>query len=341
MNPIYGIALISLGSICASSFYVPINKIKKWSWESYWTVQGIFSWLVAPWLFALLTVPSGTLLSILSEAPLTAKMWAIFFGLLWGVGGLTFGLSMRYLGVSLGQSIALGFCAAFGTLIPPIVGGENLFATSQGILMVVGVAICIAGIAVIGYAGSLKSRNMTEEEKKAAVKEFALKKGLIIAVLAGVMSACMSFGIAAGKPIEDVARAHNTNPLFVTNPTYIFVLLGGFFTNFVYCIYLNIKNKTIKDYTSVSGGVFASNVFFCALGGVLWFMQFFFFGMGKSQMPASMSAFSWSILMALNIVFSNIWGLVLHEWKGTNAKTKLVLVVGILILIFSTFVVKF
>ncbi|MDP4183725.1 MAG: L-rhamnose/proton symporter RhaT [Bacteroidota bacterium] len=341
MNPIYGIALISLGSICAASFYVPIKKVKNWSWESFWTIQGIFAWLVAPWLFAFLTVPSGTLLSILSEAPTESKLWATFFGVLWGVGGLTFGLSIRYLGVSLGQSIALGFCAAFGTLIPPIVNGENLFSTPQGILMVVGVSVCIVGIAIIGYAGSLKSKNMTEEEKRAAVKDFALKKGLIIAVLAGVMSACMSFGIAAGKGIEDVALAHNTDPLFKTNPSYIFILLGGFFTNFVYCFYLNIKNKTIKDYLSVSKGVFASNLFFCALTGTLWFMQFFFFGMGKSKMPVSMVAFSWSILMALNIAFSNIWGVLLKEWKGAGAKTMIILLIGILTLIFSTFVVNF
>jgi L-rhamnose-H+ transport protein len=279
-------------------------------------------------------------MDILSESPLEAKMLATFFGVLWGVGGLTFGLSIRYLGIAMGQSIALGFCAAFGTLIPPIVAGRNLFATPEGILMVVGVAVAIAGIAIIGYAGSLKNKVLTEEERKAAVKEFALTKGLLIAVLAGIMSAAMSYGFEVGKPIEAVSREYGTNSLFQSNPTLIFILAGGFLTNLIYCGYLNIKNKTYRDYFSVSGKVFANNIFFTFLAGFLWFLQFHFYGMGKSQMPENIEVFSWSILMALNISLSNIWGLALNEWKGTGTKTKTVLIIGIIVLILSTFVVN-
>src|SRR6056297_479003 len=340
MNPIYGILLIAIGSIGAASFYVPFKKVKSWAWESYWISQGVAAWLIAPWVFALLVVPGGTLLDILAEAPARAKWLAIMFGAFWGVGGLTFGLSLRYLGVALGQSIALGFCAAFGTLIPPIVAGENLFASTAGILTLVGVAICVTGIAIIGYAGALKSKSLTEEQKKAAVKEFALKKGLLIAVLAGIMSASMNFGFEAGAPIEEVAASYGTNPLFVSNPSLIFILLGGFATNLVYCVYLNIKNGTGKDYFSVPGKVFVNNLFFTFLAGFLWFLQFHFFGMGKSQLPEEMSVFGWSILMALNISFSNIWGLFLKEWKGVSKKTITILIIGIIILILSTFVVN-
>jgi len=340
MKPLLGILLIAIGSIGASSFYVPFKKVKKWAWESYWITQGVAAWIIAPWLFAYLTLPDGTLLDIISESPTTAKWWAIFFGALWGVGGLTFGLSIRYLGVALGQSIALGFCAAFGTLIPPVVAGENLFSSASGILMLIGVAICVSGIAIIGYAGALKNKGLSAEEKKRAVKEFALKKGLIIAVFAGIMSACFSYGIESGSPIAETARSFGTNPLYLTNPVLIFILLGGFFTNFVYCAYLNIKNKTGKDYVSGGANIFFNNLFFTFLAGFLWFMQFQFFGMGKSQLPVSMSIFAWSILMALNIAFSNIWGIFLKEWKGTGAKTVIILLIGILVLILSTFVVN-
>ncbi len=251
MNPVAGILLIALGSIGAASFYVPFKKVKEWAWESYWLSQGVAAWLIAPWLFALIFIPEGELLPILRESPSSAKLMAMFFGVLWGFGGLTFGLSMRYLGVALGQSIALGLCAAFGTLIPAIVNGQDLFSTRAGILTVVGVSLTVAGIAVIGYAGALKSREMTEEDRRAAVKEFALKKGILIAIFAGIMSACFNFGFEAGKPIEDVALAHGTNPLFQKNPTLIFILLGGFITNLVYCGYLNIRNRTYRDYFSV------------------------------------------------------------------------------------------
>ena len=340
MNPLLGIGLIALGSIGAASFYVPFKKVKKWAWESYWLSQGVAAWLIAPWIFALFTVPGGTLLKILSESPTSAKLLAMLFGALWGIGGLTFGLSIRYLGVAMGQSIALGFCAAFGTLIPPIVAGNNLFGSTAGILTLAGVAICIAGIVIIGYAGSLKNKNLTDEQRKAAVKEFALKKGLIIAVFAGIMSACFNYGFEVGKPINEVARQYGTNELFLSNPTLIFILLGGFVTNCAYCVYLNIKNKTGRDYFSVDAGTFLNNIFFTFLAGLLWFLQFHFFGMGKSMLPESMAVFSWSILMALNISFSNIWGIILKEWKGVRRKTMIVLIIGIIVLILSTFVVN-
>jgi len=340
MDQIVSILLMAIGSICAASFYVPIKKVQGWSWESYWIVQGIFSWLVVPVLFAWLTVPSGTLREIIAQAPASSKALAVFYGALWGVGGLTFGLSMRYLGVALGQSIALGLCAGIGTLVPPLLGGQNLLADRSGILMVIGVGISLAGIATIGYAGGLKTRNMSEADRKAAVREFALRKGILIAILSGVMSAAFSFGLNAGKPIQEAALAFGTNPLFAKNPVILFVTLGGFITNLGYCVFLNIKNGTGKDYLSVRGGVFLNNLLFSAIGGTLWYLQFFFMGMGESKLPVAMVAFAWSILMSMNIAFSNIWGIILKEWKGAGSKTIYVLVSGILILILSTFVIK-
>jgi len=345
MNPLLGILLMAIGSACAASFYVPIRKVKGWSWEIYWIVQGFASWIIIPMLFACLTVPH--LQTIIANTPTHALLGSIFWGILWGVGGLTFGLSMRYLGVALGQSISLGFCGAFGTLIPPMVAGNNLLNSREGIIMLIGVAISIAGIAIVGYAGALKSQSMSEEDKRKAVKEFALKKGLLIAVLAGVMSACMNYGINglpgfldAGNLIQIEALAQGTNPLFATGPVYIFVMFGGFLTNFVYCFYLSIKNKSYKDFTNISGNILLLNVLFSFLGGTLWFLQFFFFGMGQSMLPVAMLTFGWSILMALNIIFSNVWGILLNEWKGSSVKTILVLSTGLIILILSIFVIK-
>jgi L-rhamnose-H+ transport protein len=265
---------------------------------------------------------------------------AMLFGILWGFGGLTFGLSLRYLGVALGQSIALGLCAAFGTLIPAFISGQNLLSSKAGLLTITGVALTVAGIVVIGYAGALKSKEMTEDEKRAAVKEFALKKGILIAIFAGIMSACFSFGFQSGKPIENIALEHGTNPLFQKNPTLIFILFGGFLTNLIYCVYLNIRNKTYRDYLTKDGSILLNNIGFTFLAGFLWFLQFHFFGMGSSKLPAVMSVFGWSILMALNIAISNIWGIILNEWKGAGKKTISVLVAGIIILVLSTFVVK-
>ena len=261
---------------------------------------------------------------------------AIVYGMLWGVGGLTFGLSMRYLGVALGQSIALGTCAGFGTLFPAILGGQDLLH-GEGLILLLGVCITLAGIAIIGYAGSLRARNMTEEEKQAAVKDFALTKGLAVALLAGVMSACFNLGLEAGSPISELVRSQGANELFVLNPVILLVTTGGFLTNAIYCIYQNGRNHTGKEYFSVSAGVLWNNVLFCALAGVLWYSQFFGLGMEKSFFADSpvMLAFSWSILMSLNVIFSNIWGILLKEWKGVDQKTIVVLVTGMCVLIFS------
>ena len=336
MEILLGLLIIAIGSFGQSSSYVPINKVKNWAWESFWIVQGIFAWLVFPLLGALLGVPEGMGLFELLGNGGAAK--AIVYGILWGVGGLTFGLSMRYLGVALGQSISLGTCAGFGTLLPAIFAGTNLFQ-GQGLILLVGVCITLAGIAVIGYAGSLRSKNMTEEEKKAAIKDFALTKGLLVALLAGVMSACFALGLDAGTPTKEAALTNGVKPLFAGLPVILLVTFGGFLTNAAYCIQQNIKNKTGKDYFSVPGGIFVNNVLFCALAGVLWYSQFFGLEMGKSFLVDSplLMAFSWSILMSLNVTFSNVWGILLKEWKGCNSKTISVLVIGLVILVFSVF----
>ena len=334
MEILIGLLIIAVGSFGQSSSYVPIRKVRDWSWESFWLVQGIFAWIVFPWLGASLALPEGVTLGALWAA---GGAWqSVFYGVLWGVGGLTFGLSMRYLGVALGQSIALGTCAAFGTLFPALLAGQNLFR-GEGLALLLGVCITLAGIAVIGYAGSLRSQNMTDEEKRAAVKDFALTKGLAVALLAGVMSACFNLGLESGNEVLAKAREAGASDLFALNPVILLVTLGGFCTNAVYCIFQNVKNGTGKDYFSVSGGTLLNNVLFCALAGVLWYSQFFGLGMGKSYFSDSpvMLAFSWSILMSLNVIFSNVWGILLKEWKGVDRRTIVVLITGMCILILS------
>ncbi|MDR0750699.1 MAG: L-rhamnose/proton symporter RhaT [Tannerellaceae bacterium] len=334
MNTIIGLLIIAIGSFGQSSSYVPVNKVKGWSWECFWLVQGIFAWLLFPLLGALLAVPEGSSLAQILSASPSAALKAMGFGILWGIGGLTFGLSMRYLGIALGQSIALGTCSAFGTIIPALMKGTDLFH-GNGLILLIGVCITLGGIAVIGYAGSLRAKNMTEEEKKAAVKEFALTKGLLVALLAGIMSACFALGLEAGEPLV----AEGSNELFKTLPATLMVTLGGFFTNAAYCIFQNIKNKSGKDYFAVPGDTLLGNVLFCALAGVLWYSQFFGLGMGKSYFAGSpvMLAFSWSILMSLNVILSNVWGIILKEWKGTGVTTIYVLIAGMALLIFSLF----
>ena len=339
MEILIGLLIIAVGAFCQSSSYVPINKIKGWSWESYWLVQGIFAWLVFPILGALLAVPAGHSLCELFTAGNSFNiLMTILFGALWGVGGLTFGLSMRYLGVALGQSIALGTCAAGGTLLGPVL--LNAFFPELNTLasltfaVISGVVVTLLGIAVIGIAGMMKAKSLPEEEKRAAVKDFNFPKGLAIALLAGVMSGCFNVGLEFGK---DINFGDLTNPMFKTLPATMLVTLGGFVTNAIYCLYQNGKNKSFGDYKQ--GKLWANNALFCALAGALWYSQVFGMSLGKGFLTESptLMTLSFCILMALNVTFANLWGIILKEWKGCSKRTIAVLVLGICILVVSSF----
>ena len=333
MNIVLGLLIIAVGAFCQSSSYVPINKIKNWNWESYWIVQGVFAWLVLPFLGAQLAVPAGhSLLELFSSDPRATGL-TVFYGILWGVGGLTFGLSMRYLGVALGQSLALGTCAALGTLLAPVFTGHAADLTTS---VVIGVVVTLVGIAIIGIAGKMKESSLSEEEKRAAVKDFNFKRGILVALLAGFMSACFNIGLAQGASL----RFEGVNPMFAALPATLLVTVGGFLTNAAYCFFQNQKNGTWGDY--LKGDVWGNNLVFCILAGALWYSQFFGLSLGQGFLKDSptLVTFSFCILMALNVVFSNVWGIILKEWKGCSRKTLTVLIAGLVVLIISTFLPK-
>lgn len=337
-NPFFGIMLHALGGFAAGSFYIPFKRVRGWAWESYWLVGGVFSWIVAPWIVALVVCPN--VLDVLRAAPTKNLLWSYFFGVLWGVGGLTFGLSMRYLGMSLGYALALGFCAAFGTIIPPAFNGQlpGLVAAPSGLVTLAGVLVCLVGIAICGRAGIRKEREMSPEQKQAVIKEFNFARGFWVAVFAGVMSACMAFAIAAGKPIAEIAVAHGTPDLWKNTPVFVVILAGGFTTNLLWCIALNFRNRTGCDYVRGNGGSLAVNYTFSALAGIIWYLQFMFYGMGTTKM-GRYDFSSWTIHMAFIIVFSNLWGLFFHEWRGVSLRAHRLIRVGIAVLIASTLVV--
>lgn len=338
-NILIGLLIIAVGAFCQSSSYVPINKVRAWSWESYWLVQGVFAWVVLPLLGAQLAVPAGhTLPELLATAPRFSVWMTVLFGVLWGVGGLTFGLSMRYLGVALGQSIALGTCAALGTIMGPVM--LQCFYPEQQPLqqltwaVLIGVAVTLVGIAVIGVAGGMKTRSLSDEEKRAAVRDFNFPKGLAIALLAGFMSGCFNVGLTFGQDIHFA----DTPDMYRTLPATLLVTLGGFLTNAAYCLWQNHRNHTWGDYARRD--VWPRNLLFCLLAGALWYSQFFGLSLGKGFLTSSpvLTTLAFCILMALNVVFSNVWGIILKEWRGCSRATIAVLLLGIVILIFSSFI---
>ena len=378
-NPALGVFFHWLGGLASGSFYVPYRGVRRWSWETYWLVGGIFSWIIAPWFLG--SLMTRDLLAVLSEAPSSTLFWSFFFGLLWGIGGLTFGLTMRFLGLSLGMAVALGLCAAFGTLMPPIFSGvfvSQVLGTNSGRVILFGIFVCLLGIAAAGLAGIFKERAMSPDEQKAAIQEFDLKKGLAVATLSGVMSACFAYGLAAGAPIKALTLKHGTPTLWQGLPVLVVVLIGGFATNFLWCLALNIRNRTgyqyfiaapkryspVAEETIVETAIDApsrevvehmpsgkkndgekpvpmlANYLFCALAGTTWYFQFFFYTMGETQM-GKYGFSSWTLHMASIIIFSSLWGIGLKEWKGAGVPAIRLLTLALFLLVGSTMIVGY
>jgi len=385
VNLATGVLFHWLGGLASASFYIPYRGVRRWSWETYWIVGGLFSWIIAPSLLASLLVPDLYLL--IGAAPRSSLMWCYLFGVLWGIGGLTFGLTMRYLGIALGMAVALGFCAAFGTLMPPLFDGKfgELLSSTSGLTVLAGVLACLVGIGISGAAGMSKEAELSPEAKAVAVKEFDFKKGMVVAVFAGVMSSCFAYGLAAGRPLGEITKgaleASGGSLLWQNLPVLVVVLWGGFTTNFIWCVALNIRNRSSHEYLntprshisemSAAEGMMMSaapeiaanreavahgscgssardegpapllrNYLLCAVAGITWYLQFFFYSMGETKMGAYTFS-SWTLHMASIIIFSTIWGIFLHEWRGVSRRTSSLVFLGLLVLIVSTVIVGY
>jgi len=496
MNPLLGVFYHWLGGVASGSFYVPFRGVKRWSWETSWIVAGVFSWIIAPWVFATLMVTDVT--RVLAQTDGEVWLYAAGFGSLWGLGGLTFGLTMRYLGMSLGMAVALGYCTVFGTLIPPLFKGEfqaKLLGPASGRWVLAGLLVCVLGIIITALAGRAKGQCAGQDTAPKAVNEFDFKKGLIVATFSGIMSACFAFGLSAGEPVRgitlkvdmtnsalalgktipwarepspvefrtllpaiveaglfegepepdlarfidlieqsgkdenlaaqsragiargllgpvstpiairlrdyaarfdtlsdqqvigivdglsslseketaldivdsgaDLVSIFGKHGLWTGLPVLIIVLLGGFVTNFIWCVILNLKNGTGSQYLRRNPGPnspladrgivsktgyaldgrtdptpvpLMRNYFFSALAGTIWYFQFFFYSMGETQM-GDYKFTSWTLHMASIIIFSSIWGLALHEWKGASRGSKKLLFAGLALLVLSTVII--
>jgi L-rhamnose-H+ transport protein len=346
-NPLFGVFLHWLGGLASASFYVPYRKVQGWSWETYWLAGGVVSWIIAPWLLAAML--TNDLFGVLHETPVSTLMPVYLFGVLWGFGGLTFGLTMRYLGLSLGMAVALGYTAVFGTVIPPLYKGtftSLLIDTHSGNVILIGIGICVLGILFGGAAGMSKERELSPAQQKADIPEFNLKRGLAVASFSGILSACFAFGLDHGDPIRALTLAHGTSTLWQGLPVLIVVLAGGFTTNFLWCAFLNYRNRSYGEYLRIPAGRAAGasigrNYLLTSIAGFTWYLQFFFYTMGETQMGRKYGFSSWTLHMASIMIFSTLWGIALHEWRGVGRRTKILVFMTLLVLISSTAVVGY
>jgi len=365
MNILIGLSMLILGGVSAGSCYTPFRKVQGWAWESLWTVQGLVAWLLLPLLLALLATPH--LWEVLGAVPASTLFYTYLFGFLWGIGGLAWGIAVRYVGISLGFTIATGFLSSLGTLVPIVAAGQlgEVLSTTPGKITMLSVLVSLIGIAICGSAGVRRDREKTKPAQAALAEQEPghpelvegelvggnrFKKGIFIAFLAGVLAACFAFGINTGAPIREKAIEFGASPIWATSPVFFVELLGGITVNLSYCIWMHLRNRSFGDYTrtglggSPSGGgsprpalslpkaTLAGNYSFSALAGALWYLQFIFYGMAAFYM-GRYSFTNWSIHMSFMVVASNLWGFYYKEWNGVSPKTFRRNIIGIIVLV--------
>jgi L-rhamnose-H+ transport protein len=327
---IAGIGWHIIGAASAASFYAPIEKVRKWSWETTWAIAGFFSWILLPIGVSLILLKdfAGFYASLGPQV-----LWPVaLFGAMWGVGNVGYGLTMRYLGMSLGIGVAIGVTLVVGTLIPPIRHGEAalLFTTRGGLLTMAGVLVALIGVAVVSYAGHLK-----EIQLRGEAREFNLKLGLLLAGLCGVFSSGMSFAIDAAKPMEAAALHLGVNPLYAALPSYVFIMGGGAIVNLSYCFIrlAALKRLSLRADLAQPTGTLVKNGALAATGGIMWYLQFFFYAWGAANIPQHLSYVNWMLHMSIYVLCGGLVGLALGEWAHVGSRPIRILWIGMIIII--------
>jgi len=333
---ILGIVWHLVGAASAACFYAPLKKVKHWSWETMWSLAGLFSWIILPWTVSYILLPDFWAYYDSFSAAILLPVF--LFGAMWGIGNINYGLTMRYLGMSLGIGIAIGVTLIIGTLMTPVLQGKAalLMGTPGGRMTLLGVLVAVVGVAVVSYAGYLKEKSLGIK-----AEEFNLKKGLVLAVMCGIFSAGMSFAMSAATPMHEAAALLGLNPLYVALPSYVVIMGGGAIVNLGFC-FIRLASRrelSIKADLSVAKPLLITNALFAILGGVMWYLQFFFYAWGHASIPPEYDYMSWMLHMSFYVLCGGIVGLLLKEWLGVGRKPVAILTLGCLIIILAANIV--
>lgn len=336
MEVVNGVLYHAVGASSAALCYTPQKKVKGWAWQTYWLTQALVCWLLLPIIVAFITIPQ--LMTVLEQAPGSAMYRSFLLGMAYGIGGTAFGIAIRYVGFSLTYAIAVGISCVLGTLLPPLVNGtlDDVLRSNGSEYIVSGVVMGAIGIGLCGMAGRSKEKDI--EKGKNNASQFSLAKGLPLCLLAGVLSALYGFSLDQGQPIAEVAAQYGAGN-FQGNVIYLFSNSGAFVTTLLYCLYLHTKEKTFGQYASGGSGL-GLNYLMSALTGLLWYGQFFFYGLGHVRM-GNYKFTSWAIHMIMLVLFSNIAGLILKEWRDCSIRTRQLLAIALLVLVAAVLILTY
>lgn len=343
-NPLLGTGLHGVGALLAANCYAPQKLVRQWSWEIFWMVQASWCWLLWPIIGAMVTIPD--LPNVLADAarqhPM-ALVGSFLFSMAYGVGGIAFNLSIRYIGFALTYAVAVGLSAIVGTLVPPLVRGKmgDILSKPGAGWVLAGVAVGALGIAVCGIAGRSKERSLVA--KGSGTGQFNLLKGLGLSLIAGLLSAVYGFALDVAKPVADIAEAYGAGH-WKGNVIYLTANTGAFVTSMIYCVFLAARFRSfgelvrLKEDSGHAG--LLRNYVFATLTGTLWYGQFFFYNLGHVRM-GDYEFTSWAIHMIMLVLLSNLTGVLFREWKGCTRRTLMLIVSGIAVLIASVLILTY
>ncbi len=342
-NPILGTLIHAVGGVAASTCYVPFQKVKQWSWDSYWILQATFAWFIFPFLIGFLTVPN--LMDVFSDASSEVLFNATLLGAIYGFGGMCFGFAIRHIGYSLTYTISIGISAILGTIVPLIMHGQLLkkFNDPGGYTIFFGMLMALIGIVICGVAGYRKEKDLKHNNSsKGEPLTFNMKKGLTLTLIAGVLSAVFGISLEVGAPVAEIARKYGAGN-FEGNANLILSTGGAFITNFIWFTIVGIKNNTLKELVDVKGvgqKNYILNVVMSILSGALWYGQFFFYGIAHVQMGEYKFA-SWVLHMSMLIFFSYVVGIIMKEWKQVTKRTNTTLIIALIVLVISFIIMAY
>lgn len=333
---IAGIFWHFVGAASAACFYAPFKQVKRWSWETMWSIGGLMSWLILPWAVSAILLPD--FMAYYSSFSLSQLTPVFLFGAMWGIGNINYGLTMRYLGMSMGIGIAIGITLVVGTLMTPLLQGRfgELFASAGGRLTLLGVLVALIGVGIVSRAGLLKERALGIN-----AEEFNLRKGLVLAVMCGIFSAGMSFAMDAAKPMHQAAANLGIDPLYVALPSYVIIMGGGALVNLAFCFWrlATRPELSVRRDFSVGKSLLITNTAFAVLGGTMWYLQFFFYAWGHARIPAQYDYVSWMLHMSLYVLCGGLVGLLMKEWKSAGRRPVSVLSIGCVVIIIAANIV--
>ena len=330
-----GMAIIFISGILNGSFALPLKYAKHWKWENTWFVFSVVGILFLPWFMAFRFVPH--LAEVYQSVPPRVIIWAVLFGLLWGISQVTFGLSLVAVGMAVAVSVVSGLVCASGALVPLLVMNPSALLHTRGIFLLCSLPILLAGLGIYAVAGRLREKEQTLRNADAAVPVKNFKVGLALCIFTGTISSAFNLGFAFSGDILRKSMEAGALPATAGYSVWCLVLGAGFFPNILYCLYLLFRNHTFT--TFFQNGWLKETLLPVAMA-VIWLSGLFLYGWGATLVGVYGTSIGFTLFMAMSVVSATVLGILTGEWDSTSLRSRRLLAAGVAVILVSVAVLN-